>query len=284
MPDLSELISLLTLYHLCKEIENIYAPGTQIRLFTQEPFLCHMSALVSRFHGVPLYYPGEIERYQSFMKELVKHFSPTICIEEIPDLQNLYNTHYSHLPTDPVDLAPYHCFMKKELTSSRFRQYTQETFDCMFRKLVLTAPQFAELAQYAQKTYAEFRELASNNSTIPKRLFLALHDQISVKKAQSFVAYELAECYVNGAARLRLLYTEHIPAYSSCIRLSVRKSADTSIKLGIQLIFACKGTPWHAVLFLTPDMIELQCKEEIKHAQLKEYPLGDLRLPYMYKE
>ena len=145
--DLAELVGLLTLYHLCKEIESMYKPGAQVLLYTEEPFIASISTIVQRNLHEPLYAEGHIEQYQVNSAELVSHFYPTIVMRRIAHLSELYDACFARLPVKSVDLEGYKMFMKQELKCVRFIEAAKAV---LFREL-------------AQKEYPDLQGMSFAN-------------------------------------------------------------------------------------------------------------------------
>ena len=272
--DLSELVGILTLYHLCKEIESAYAPGAELLLYTHEPFLEHMSAIVEQNLGEPLYQKIELERYQMQLNALVGYFHPVVRICCIKNLQELYDRESCKLcASTAAEMNDIKRFMAQELSCKRFAQAAQNV---LFRDLCKkVCPQFAHLS------FKAFSDACSADKSL-KKLHADISSQLHSKELLSATATALAECYVNGAARLRALLGELIPGYAAAIRLSVRPSSDVGVKLGISVIFGSKGTPLHNVLMITPQGIFLANKEKAE-GDFKVYMAGELKLGYVQK-
>ena len=280
--DLAELVALLTLYHICKEIELVHQPidkeiesilgtaskeiapllkdggqrpGACILLYTQEPFLHEMSESVQINLGEPLHRVEHLVRYQDQLKELVGHFTPQIELRELRNLQALYNQAVKQTAVEPQNLDKYKIFMKQELKTVRLE--------------------------------AAARLRLSENQAQPPRK--------AVEQLISATAGSMAKCYLHGSAVLRSLLSNHILNYSSYIRLSVNMGSagdDVSIKLGVALVYGSRGTPWHNALVVCPTGAYLEAyakkksdkidaKQIAVHLSRQEYLLGGLKLAYL---
>ncbi len=271
--DLAELAGMLTLYHMCKEIALIYPPGAEIMLYTDEPFLCDMSAIVERHLGETLYQKNELECYQRQIHKLVRFFYPIIQIGKIKNLQELYAKGKQEIPASrtDTDINDMKRFMAQELSFKRFVQAAQKV---LFKELAIKAcPQFAQLS------FREFSDHCSADKSL-KKLYADISSQLHCKELLSATARNLAECYAHGATCLRTLLNEQVPGYASAIRLSVRQSTDIGIKLGINLILGSRGTPWHNVLVLSSNGASLENKENAR-GDFKVFTAGGLKLGYI---
>lgn len=265
--DLAEVVGLLSLYHICKEICSIHEPGAQVVLYTREPFLYHMNALVKKYLEVPLCTQENIENYQRHLKHIIRHFEPFIIIGEIENIRELYDTYYSKITTKSKDETGYKAFMESELNCSRFIEAAYET---LFKKVLKTLPQLQNGLLKNITTFKEFTEYCSSDVKKHEKLYSQVTSKLGMRKLLSTVAQELGICAACGADNMRVLSSTHIPEYASYIRLSVHPSQDVSVKLGINLVFGFRGTPWHNTLFLRANGASLIARKNLKEKLLKD--------------
>jgi hypothetical protein len=274
--DLGELVGLLSLYHLCKEIEIVYPPGAQVVLYTQEPFLYCMSALVQEKLGEPLYQDGAIKQYQRQLAHLVSYFAPVITIGTLEKMNELYKALLTQPVLPPIAIDDYRKFMKEELAYARLKEAARNK---VLKTIIQDYPQLQNIT-----TLDELRHYCSLSTHT--KLYSQITSKLQINDLLGSTATALAHCIAHGATIVRILLSRYIPNYISAIRLSIRPSQDLSNKFGIALIVGSRGTPWHNTLVVTAKGACLKprknmYKNNILQGHLKEYILGSLSLAYI---
>ena len=281
--DLAELLGLLTLNHICQEINSVYEPGTQLTIFTREPFIYQMNNILEQALEQPLFDEDQIEEYQRQLKQLVNHFDPTIKVGEIKNVRHIYESKYAQFDVNAEDLSGYRAFMKEELNCSKFIEAAQEKlFSPQHEKLKGKFPQLENIKTFKEvkEKFSSYKKMLKNiESSLPKRNLLGK------------ISDDLAECAAKGALRMRALLNDNISDYGSYVRLSIHASedGDVSRKLGIALIYGSVGTPWHKTLVVSNDKARLQALSELKNkngdlqGQIKQFVIESLNLGYVYQ-
>lgn len=276
--DMAELCALLTLNHIAKEIETVYSPGAQIKLCTREPFIFDFNNAAKKGGGIELFSEKKVEKYQKQLKSLVNYFFPTLQIDNISNIRQLYNEKYAHEPAaiNKSDKANYSVFMQEEIR--------YEAFLDSLRTEVL-----ANNDMVRASVNKKFKEAQGHNFMSMKQHF----DLSTIEKIKKLIpinaeikkiAEALSVHAALGAIRMRKLIEENY-ATENYIRLSIHpsKDGDVSQKLGINLIPGSTLTPWHAAAVVTREgMITLKHTKQVKKKTVKHYTTAhNLNLAYL---
>jgi pyoverdine/dityrosine biosynthesis protein Dit1 len=282
--DAAELVGLLTLYHMAKEIAFINSAGVQITLFTDEPFLYEMSQIAQRYTGIPLFESGQIELYQSNLKKLVRYFEPIIKVSDI-SAHDLNMQLYQAMALEEHNV-PISSFMEEELDTQIHKEGLVE--------ILLKEHDIAhklELQNVSVENKESFNTLARYCSNIPrlKKVCENIKKSLPTRKRLKETAQLLARCYLKGAAMLRQALSDNFPEYDAHVRLSIRSSKDLNSKFGIQLVLGSTGTPWHNTLLVNGAGVRLVQKNEyenccIRTIRIAQGTQNELNLDYLIQD
>jgi|GEM_PF-2495601 len=284
--DMAECASLLTLYHICKEISAIHAPGATIGIWSREAHIYELNKVTQQHLNIPLFDENDIEHYQKDLESLVTLFEPHLKLINIPNTRAVFEASYAQLPVQPAyNVEDYATFFKEELNQIKIeeaiftKQYLQQY------KEFSNKPSFAFIKPYT--SWQAFKDASAANA-VTKKQFEKFKNQIPRKSVINTLASELAIAVTLGSSRNRALLEASVPNYNACIRLSVSPDNEGNVgkKLGINLIYKARGTPWHNALAITNNGIEFgprstfTNKQDVLVQTLKYYMAKNLALAY----
>ena len=287
--DMAECAGLLTLYHMCKEVDSVYQPGMTVGLWSREAHIYSLNKIAEQYLSIPLFDENNIEQYQKDLGTLVKDFHPTLKTINIENTRTIFDAQYAQLDVEPAyNIKDYAAFMKEELNQEHIWNAIRSKVYIKDHERLSKLPRLSFIKDYSSWYAIQDAVVAGKIST--KQLSY-LMGQLPVKDTMSQLAYELADAVSRGSSRNRALLHDSIPNYASHIRLSVSPSEDGSVasKLGISLVYGSTGTTWHNILALTRGGIELMHRKRfVDHdgefhskGRCKEYSLANLKLLYM---
>lgn len=272
---MGDFVALLTQAHVSKEITRVHAPGSSLAIFW-EPFIHKMNKVCQQRLGSPLFSAERIAHYQGILQKmttaLAPHFrQPELCPQQI---NALFESTYEKIDIkiDQEKVKHYQTFMKGELETPEWMARAEE---------MLFIKERAELEKkYPALVGKTFKEI--QNMSFYKRIKATLGARNHLHR----IADELGEIAFVGGNQMARLMENEIPHYAQQIRQTVR--ADVSSvekKLGIPMIFGSKGTPWHKMLVVKNNGVELAAdkssKAEKECGTFGVCKIGDHELKYI---
>ncbi len=246
--DAADYVGLLTLNHVCAQIQSIYSLGAKITILSWEPYLFASNAIIQRILGVDLV---SMQRYEAYQKDLRRLCGENGCFsflatggyqDQANILQDLINS--------PVLQA----LMDSRDSESVYKKYYND---------------FELQAIITEASYI-FGELDCDFFRSAVQMKYSGIKDSGIEKCLKVVAKQIACCFKEGR---KLMAPVRQQSYGNSIYLSVRQPADGDVskKLPIGFVYnsfsACSlrtGTPWHNAFFIdqaTKNIFLTSCSE-----------------------
>ncbi|MBX9977856.1 MAG: isocyanide synthase family protein [Alphaproteobacteria bacterium] len=277
--DMGELMGLLTLNHICYEIGKVYAPGANVRIYS-DGYLCKNVLNMS---------DETIQNYHSGLNKLAQMFNGHIEIIDIMKVKEIENALQSR-PPEPINAAEIEKIKKK---IDDMTVFMKEELDCTLREVPLreeakiradiTLAKELETKQDNLKTaktegrkkrieraISKFPSQEHKDTTIQGE-FNALRHQRGKEMAE-----KAAQCaHVLGVASTGdLVGIDHI-------RLSMTAYTDMSSKCTMPIIYGVHGTPWHQTPMISDHTVTLKKRSESGTITTEKYTVNGVNLEYV---
>lgn len=247
--DMGELVGLLTLNHLIREINTVYNPGAVITIYSDGS--AYKDLLEVPDHAYQAYQNGFaaiVSKFEGHIK--LKTLNPALSSDSI-------------VTVDEETKQDIYKFMKNELDCKLWEEKIAKLAE---KEL----PSDSELAKKAKE------DLRGSEKLEQKRAIQNINTRKKeIKREKIDKITEMASTYsaIFAKAVREDLWDEEY------IRLSVHPHSGIS-KIGIKLVQNSFGTPWHMSPLIAGDQFKLVKKETLKKVMLRSIKIESYDLAY----